>query len=71
MYKYSYVNELQNGTLRFRCTNKVILRDCNNLKNIYNLQHNHIGTHDPNTKRSSAVDIIRNSSKKNCAPLFA
>lgn len=65
-YRYSESNKLQNGTFRFRCTNKkcnVSVLISNNLKQILEMttqSHNH----DPSTKRSLAVDIVRSSSKK-------
>ncbi|KAF0724591.1 DNA topoisomerase, partial [Aphis craccivora] len=65
-YKYTESNILQNETIRFRCTNKKfkvsVLID-NNVKNILEMT-THLHNHEPSTKRSLAVDIIRSSKKK-------
>jgi len=65
-FKYTESNILQNETIRFRCTNKKckvsVLID-SHLKNILEMTiHKH--NHEPSTKRSLAIDIIRSSSKK-------
>jgi len=58
-------NTLQNETIRFHCTNKKcnvsVLTD-SNLKNILVIT-THLHNHDPSTKRSLAIDIIRSASK--------
>lgn len=65
-YKYTESNILQNETIQFRCTNKKckvsVLID-KSVKNILEMT-THLHTHEPSTKRSLTVDIIRSSSKK-------